>query len=104
MQYDNRVDEAGVREARPQVMEQMIGGMDDGPMVVDQPVPQRPDRFGAGARENFPSGFEESQWGRAAGAGAGAGDGGAAMNMGGTTSAADLERAIAASMEQNLPA
>ena len=49
--------------------------------------------FGAGARDNFPSGFQDSQWGRAAGAGAGA----AAVNLGGTTSAADLERAIAAS-------
>lgn len=49
--------------------------------------------FGAGAADNFPSGFEDSQWGR----GAGAGSGPAAVNLGGTTSAADLERAIAAS-------
>lgn len=48
--------------------------------------------FGAGAQNNFPSGFQDSQWGRAAGAG-----GDAAVNLGGTTSQADLERAIAAS-------
>ena len=50
--------------------------------------------FGAGAQNNFPSGFQDSQWGRAAGAGAGSD---AAVNLGGTTSQADLERAIAAS-------
>lgn len=53
--------------------------------------------FGAGASDNFPSGFQDSQWGRAAGAGSGA----AAVNLGGTTSAADLERAIAASYQEN---
>ena len=52
--------------------------------------------FGAGARDNFPSGFDDSQWGRAAGAGGDAG-----INFNGTTSAADLERAIAASYQEN---
>ena len=52
--------------------------------------------FGAGARDNFPSGFHDSQWGRAAGAGSNA-----AANLGHTTSAADLERAIAASYQEN---
>ena len=51
------------------------------------------DNFGAGAQENFPSGFEESRWGQAAAGGN--------LNMGGTTSQADLERAIAASMESS---
>lgn len=52
--------------------------------------------FGAGARDNFPSAFADSQWGRAAGAG-----GDAAVNFNGTTSQADLERAIAASYAEN---
>lgn len=40
MDFDNRVDETGVRAARPQVMDQLIGGGDDGPMIVDNdPVP-----------------------------------------------------------------
>jgi len=54
-------DSHNVPAARPQVMDQMIGG-DDGPMVIDEysssaNVPQPRDNFGAGARENFPSGF-----------------------------------------------
>lgn len=52
--------------------------------------------FGAGASDNFPSGFADSQWGRAADAG-----GNAAINFNGTTSQADLERAIAASYQEN---
>jgi len=52
-------DDHGIPAARPQVMDQMIGG-DDGPMDVDEysssaNVPR--DNFGAGARDNFPSGF-----------------------------------------------
>ena len=88
------VDEHGVRAAQPQVMDQLIGGIEE-PMPVDEysEVRPPPDRFGAGARDNFPSGFQESNWGRAAAAG---GDGG--LNLGSTTSAADLERAIAASL------
>ena len=53
-------DDYGVRAARPQVMDQMIGG-DEEPMVVDEysssaNVPR--DNFNAGARNNFPSGFD----------------------------------------------
>ena len=56
--------------------------------------------FGAGARDNFPSGFQNDPYGRAGGSGSGA----AAMNLGGgaDNAAADLERAIAASMEENV--
>ena len=45
-------DEHGVREARPQIMDQLIGGGGDGPMVIDEysSGANRPrDRFGAGA-------------------------------------------------------
>ena len=49
-------DSPGVRAAQPQVMDQLIGGHDDDRMVVDDFGPM-PDRFGRGARDNFPSGF-----------------------------------------------
>ena len=49
-------DETGVRAARPQVMDQLIGGFEE-PMAVDEMSGGMPDRFGAGAREDFPSGF-----------------------------------------------
>ena len=50
-------DGSGVRAARPQVMDQMIGGFEE-PMPVDElSGGAMPDHFGAGARDNFPSGF-----------------------------------------------
>ena len=51
---------AGVRAAQPQVMDQLIGGVEE-PMQVDEysshAVRAPRDNFGAGARDNFPSGF-----------------------------------------------
>eukprot|EP00354_Favella_ehrenbergii_P003364 CAMPEP_0170465644 /NCGR_PEP_ID=MMETSP0123-20130129/9913_1 /TAXON_ID=182087 /ORGANISM="Favella ehrenbergii, Strain Fehren 1" /LENGTH=62 /DNA_ID=CAMNT_0010731597 /DNA_START=1247 /DNA_END=1435 /DNA_ORIENTATION=- len=53
-------DDQGIPAARPQIMDQLIGGGDDEPMVVDEysssaNVPR--DNLSAGARDNFPSGF-----------------------------------------------
>jgi len=70
-------------------MDQMIGSF-SGPNILDEPVRQRPppDRFGAGARDNFPSAFSDDN-------AAAARHGGGGNDM----SNANLERAIAASME-----
>lgn len=67
----------------------MIGSF-SGPNILEEPVRQRPppDRFGAGARDNFPSAFSDHNSGLAR-----QGGGGNEMTD------ADLERAIAASME-----
>lgn len=73
-------------------------------MDVDEyssrPAMAPPDRFGMGARDNFPSGFQSREPPSRVAA-----VDNSAMNMGGGgASAADLDRAIAASMEENFAA
>ena len=82
-----------MRAAQPQVMDQLIGGGSEEPMVVDEYSSglAPPDNFGSGARDNFPSAFQNNQ-----GVGSQIGS---QINFGATTSQADLDRAIAASME-----